>query len=63
MKKRTDYFREYMRKRRAKLKAMGICTRCGKGKLTDNYSCCEKCRLKDKMRYTKIKEILQNAGY
>ena len=49
-----------MRKRRIKLKELGICPVCGKRKLKD-YACCEQCRIKQKIRQNKIKEILENA--
>ena len=57
---RTEYNRNYMRKRRIKFKELGICPVCGKRKI-ENFACCEQCRMKQKTRQMKIKEILENA--
>lgn len=58
---RKDYYKEYMQKRRRKLKANGICTVCGKRKAENGKVLCTQCLEYQKKRYEKIKEILEHA--
>ena len=59
---RKEYYKEYMQKRRKKLKTMGICTACGKRKAEKGKVLCEYCLDYHRKRYEKIKEILEHAN-
>ena len=59
---RKEYYKEYMKKRRKKLKAKGICTVCGNRKAEKGKVLCAHCLEYQKKRYEKIKEILQHAN-
>lgn len=45
--------REYKRRRLAKLKASGLCIRCGKRKADPGMTTCYKCREDQRLKYTK----------
>lgn len=59
---RKEYYKEYMQKRRNKLKAKGICTACGNRKAEKGKVLCTHCLEYQRKRYEKIKEILEHAN-
>lgn len=59
---RKEYYKEYMQKRRKKLKENGICTSCGKRKAEKGKVLCIYCLNYHRKRYEKIKEILKHAN-